>query len=140
MTFFFALEEEIAKATAELSTVLPDTPACVLTSLPGVGIVTASAYGAAIGDPARFKNAAGAYRAPASSPSPTNPQARAAGATGSAVKDRSSCDARSSTSAVAWASTTPTSSPTAAACSPKASRRWSRPSQWATEPTASPSL
>ncbi|MGW3747165.1 transposase [Streptomyces sp. NPDC005146] len=50
MTFFFALEEEIAKATAELSTVLPDTPACVLTSLPGVGIVTASAYGAAIGD------------------------------------------------------------------------------------------
>ncbi len=63
VTFLFALEEEIAKATAELSTVLPDTPAGVLTSLPSVGIVTASAYGAAIGDPARFKNAAGAYRA-----------------------------------------------------------------------------
>lgn len=59
VTFFIALEEEIAKATAELSTVLPDTPAGILTSLPGVGIVTASAYGAAIGDPARFKHAAG---------------------------------------------------------------------------------
>ncbi|WP_327259794.1 MULTISPECIES: hypothetical protein [unclassified Streptomyces] len=42
MTFFFAPEEEIAKATAELSTVLPNTPAGVLTSLPGVGIVTAN--------------------------------------------------------------------------------------------------
>ncbi|MFI9311090.1 IS110 family transposase [Streptomyces triculaminicus] len=31
VTFFFALEEEITKATAELSTVLPDTPAGVLT-------------------------------------------------------------------------------------------------------------
>lgn len=42
VTFFFAPEEEIAKATAELSTVLPNTPAGVLTSLPGVGIVTAN--------------------------------------------------------------------------------------------------
>ena len=39
------------------------TPAGVLTSLPGVGTVRASSYGAAIGDPERFSDAAAAYRA-----------------------------------------------------------------------------
>ena len=43
--------------------VLDATPAGVLVSLPGVGVVRASAYGAAIGDPWRFPNAGAAYRA-----------------------------------------------------------------------------
>lgn len=58
-----ALVEEIARADDALAAVLHVTPAGVLTSLPGVGVVRASAYGAAIGDPSRFPNAAAAYRA-----------------------------------------------------------------------------
>jgi transposase len=58
-----ALDTEIDRAEAALAGVLGETPAGVLTSLPGVGIVRASAYGAAIGDPDRFPNAAAAYRA-----------------------------------------------------------------------------
>ncbi len=46
-----------------LSAVLADTPAGILTTLPGIAVVRASNYGAGIGDPARFANAAGAYRA-----------------------------------------------------------------------------
>jgi transposase len=57
------LDREIDRAEAALAEVLASTPAGVLTSLPGVGIVRASAYGAAIGDPDRFPNAAAAYRA-----------------------------------------------------------------------------
>ena len=58
-----ALDVEIERAEAALAEVLAATPAGILTSLPGVGIVRASAYGAAIGDPNRFPNAAAAYRA-----------------------------------------------------------------------------
>lgn len=58
-----ALGEEISRAEHALAEVLPATPAAVLTSLPGVGVVRASAYGAAIGDPWRFTNADAAYRA-----------------------------------------------------------------------------
>jgi transposase len=58
-----ALDREIDRAEGVLGEVLVSTPAGVLTSLPGVGIVRASAYGAAIGDPDRFPNAAAAYRA-----------------------------------------------------------------------------
>ena len=58
-----ALDREINRAEASLAGVLASTPAGVLTSLPGIGIVRASAYGAAIGDPDRFPNAAAAYRA-----------------------------------------------------------------------------
>ena len=58
-----ALETEIAAAEAALAGVLPDTPAAILTSLPGVGVVRASNYGAGIGDPARFHSSAAAYRA-----------------------------------------------------------------------------
>ena len=39
------------------------TPAGVLLGIPGVGVLTASGYGAAIGDPNRYRDAAGAYRA-----------------------------------------------------------------------------
>lgn len=42
----------------------PDDPAAGPSAeLPGVGVVRASAYGAAIGDPLRFPNAGAAYRA-----------------------------------------------------------------------------
>jgi transposase len=58
-----AIDEQIAAAEAELARLLPDTPAGVLTSLPGIGTVRASNYGAALGDPARFPNAAKAYAA-----------------------------------------------------------------------------
>jgi transposase len=57
------LEDELARAETALAEILPATPAAILTSLPGVGIVRASAYGAAIGDPYRFPNASAAYRA-----------------------------------------------------------------------------
>jgi transposase len=40
----------------------PD-PAGVLLGIPGVGVLTASSYGAAIGDPKRYRNAGAAYRA-----------------------------------------------------------------------------
>lgn len=49
-------------AEREMGAVLADTPAAVLTSLPGVSVVRASAYGAALGDPGRYPNATAAYR------------------------------------------------------------------------------
>ncbi len=58
-----AIDAEIGRAEDQLTEVLDATPARVLISLPGVGVVRASAYGAAIGDPFRFPNAAAAYRA-----------------------------------------------------------------------------
>ena len=58
-----AIGAEIGDADDALAKVLGATPAGVLLSLPGVGVVRASAYGAAIGDPARFSNAGAAYRA-----------------------------------------------------------------------------
>jgi transposase len=58
-----SLDAEIRAAEEELAMVLPQTPAGVLTTLPGVGVVRASNYGAGIGDPHRFSNAAAAYRA-----------------------------------------------------------------------------
>ena len=57
------LNAQVAQAEEHLAVVLPDTPAQVLLSLPGVGVVRASNYGAALGDPARFGNADQAYRA-----------------------------------------------------------------------------
>lgn len=53
---------EIDHAEAELAAVIDDTPAAVLTSLPGVGIPRASAYGAALGDPWQFASADSAWR------------------------------------------------------------------------------
>jgi transposase len=57
------VEGEIATAEATLAEILPETPAAVLLTLPGVAVVRASNYGAGIGDPTRFANAAAAYRA-----------------------------------------------------------------------------
>ena len=58
-----ALEAELARAEAALTEILPSTPAAILTTLPGVGVIRASAYGAGIGDPGRFPAASAAYRA-----------------------------------------------------------------------------
>lgn len=58
-----SLDAEIRAAEQELAEILPNTPAGVLTTLPGVAVVRASNYGAGIGDPHRFPNAAAAYRA-----------------------------------------------------------------------------
>lgn len=58
-----ALDAEIASAEVALADVLGDTPAGILTTLPGVAVVRASNYGAGIGDPDRFPNASAAYRA-----------------------------------------------------------------------------
>ena len=57
-----AVDADIARADLELTAVLPDTPAAVLLSLPGVSTVRASAYGAALGDPHRFTSPDAAYR------------------------------------------------------------------------------
>ena len=56
------IDSQILTAEQHLHAVLPDTPAAVLTTLPGVGVVRASNYGAALGDPVRFRNAEQAYR------------------------------------------------------------------------------
>lgn len=57
-----AIEAEIGECEHQLGVLLPDTPFAVLTSIPGVAVVSASAYGAALGDPWRFRNADSAYR------------------------------------------------------------------------------
>lgn len=57
-----AIEGEIATAEEALAEVLPRTPAAVLLSLPRVSTVRASMYGAALGDPNRFRTAAQVYR------------------------------------------------------------------------------
>ena len=56
------LNAQIAQTERALQTVLPDTPAAVLTTLPGVGVIRASNYSAALGDHTRFLNAEQAYR------------------------------------------------------------------------------
>jgi hypothetical protein len=65
-----SLDAQIVMAEAALGEVLADTPRDPLTSLPGVAVVRASNYGAGIGDPARFTNAAAAYRASGLVPAP----------------------------------------------------------------------
>ncbi|WP_165968406.1 transposase [Saccharopolyspora elongata] len=70
----------------------------MLTSIPGVGVLAASAYGAALGDPHRFRNGAGAYRAAGLVRPPTNPPEKPGEAPTSAGKDRSSFARRFSTS------------------------------------------
>lgn len=57
-----ALNADIDHAETQLAELLPATPAAVLTSLPGVGVIRASNYGAALGDPWRFASHEQAYR------------------------------------------------------------------------------
>jgi len=59
---FDALQQALVNGDVHLEQLLPHTPAGVLTSVPGIGVVTASYYGAALGDPDRFANADAAYR------------------------------------------------------------------------------
>jgi transposase len=56
------LDRSIAAAEGGLSEVLAHTPAGILTTMPRVGVVRASSYGAALGDPSRFRTAAQVYR------------------------------------------------------------------------------
>src|SRR5271168_6197 len=60
---FATLDQQIQHATESLTALLPQTPAGVLLDIPGVGVLTASGYGAAIGDPSRYRDGAAAYRA-----------------------------------------------------------------------------
>jgi transposase len=62
MTVFDTLQRDLAECDQRLAHLLPETPAGVLTSIPGVGVITASTYAAALGDPWRFRNADAAYR------------------------------------------------------------------------------
>lgn len=62
VTLLAALNADITTAETQLAAVLEATPAAVLTSLPGIAVVRASAYGAALGDPLRFTGHAQAYR------------------------------------------------------------------------------
>jgi transposase len=57
-----ALDRAIVHAEEELGEVLPETPVGILTTMPRVGVVRASSYGAALGDPSRFRTAAQVYR------------------------------------------------------------------------------
>jgi transposase len=56
------LDRAIALAEDGLAEVLSRTPVGILTTLPRVGVVRASSYGAALGDPARVRTAAQVYR------------------------------------------------------------------------------
>lgn len=70
MAGFETLVQELLACDRELAGLLPATPAGVLTSIPGVGVVTASYYGAALGDPHRFTGADAAWRY--AGPAPTS--------------------------------------------------------------------
>ena len=61
MAMFVTVEAEVLRCERELAALIASTPAGVLTSIPGVGVVRASAYGAALGDHTRFTNADAAY-------------------------------------------------------------------------------
>jgi transposase len=103
------LNNQIDQAEQHLATVLPHTPAGVLTSLPGVGVVRASNYGAALGDPARFANADRAYRASGLVPASYESAGRPGAAKASAARATPNYAPRSSSSGAHWPSATPTS-------------------------------
>ena len=62
------LDAQISAAEHRLAEMLPSTPFAVLTTVPGWATVRASAYGAALGDPARWPGPAQVYRASGLSP------------------------------------------------------------------------
>ncbi|WP_327249831.1 IS110 family transposase [Streptomyces sp. NBC_01320] len=62
MAEYETLLADLGAADRELAGLLQHTPAGVLLSVPGVGPVTASYYGAALGDPHRFSSADAAWR------------------------------------------------------------------------------
>src|SRR5665811_1476709 len=103
------LNNQIDQAEQHLAAVLPNTPAGVLTSLPGVSVVRASNYGAALGNPARFANADRAYRASGLVRPHTSPPAGPAAARASTAKATLNCVTRSSSSGAGWRTATPAS-------------------------------
>lgn len=62
------LDEQIAAVEDQLADLVPTSPFATLTSVPGWGVVRASAYGAAVGDPARWPGPRQLYRASGLSP------------------------------------------------------------------------
>ncbi|MDX6327035.1 MAG: transposase [Nocardioidaceae bacterium] len=62
------LDQQVAAAEGELELLLPGTPFTSLPTVPGWGVVRASAYGAEIGDPARWPGPTQIYRASGLSP------------------------------------------------------------------------
>jgi hypothetical protein len=59
---FDAIQCQLVACDERLAELLPQTPAGILLTVPGIGVITASYYGAALGDPQRFRNAGAAYR------------------------------------------------------------------------------
>ena len=62
------LDDQVTAVEQQLAELLPASPFQVLTSVPGWGVVRASAYGAAVGDPARWPGHRQLYRASGLSP------------------------------------------------------------------------
>ncbi|MDQ1671864.1 MAG: transposase [Frankiaceae bacterium] len=62
------LDRQVDEAEQQLAVVLPSSPFNVLTSVRGWGTVRSAAYGAAVGDPARWPGPAQLYRAAGLSP------------------------------------------------------------------------
>ncbi len=62
------LDAQVADAEAELAALLPRSPFAPLTTVPGWGVVRASSYAAAVGDPARWPGPRRLYRGPGLSP------------------------------------------------------------------------
>ena len=62
------LDAQVAAAEAELAALLPRRPFAPLTTVPGWGVVRASSYAAAVGNPARWPGPRQLYRASGLSP------------------------------------------------------------------------
>lgn len=107
------LNAQVTQAEQHLAAVLPDTPAGVLLSLPGVGVVRASNYGAAVGDPARFGNADQAYRASGLVPATYASAGLARRGQGISARATPACGRRSSSSVAGSRSVIPTPPATA---------------------------
>lgn len=57
---FDEIQHQLEVCDERLAALLPQTPAGILLTVPGIGVVTASYYGAALGDPSRFRDAGAA--------------------------------------------------------------------------------
>jgi transposase len=62
------LDVQVAAAETQMALLLPATPFAPLTTVPGWGTVRAGSYGAAVGDPCRWRGAQQLYRASGLSP------------------------------------------------------------------------
>jgi transposase len=62
------LDAQIAAAEAKIAQLLPDTPFAPLLTVPGWSTIRAANYGAAVGDPGRWRGARQLYRASGLSP------------------------------------------------------------------------